>query len=78
MSKVGKWESGKLLGTKLLREARDRTYNRRGAFFAPTGNEDEYAKVNAGALQPMAPISEIDATEDDLRALGIGSALRGE
>lgn len=60
-------------------ETRDnKTYNRRGAFFAPTGNEDEYAKVNAGALQPIAPISEVDATEDDLRALGIGSALRGE
>ena len=49
---------------------------RKGSFFAPTGYEDEYARVNAETLSNKYTMA--DATEEELIALGIGTKLGGE
>ena len=54
-------------------EKKAKSFSRPGSFFAPTGYEDDYARINAGALNPIEEIPEAD--EEDLKALGIGSAL---
>ena len=55
-------------------EEKAKSFNRKGSYFTPTGNEDAYTKAN----QNVTGIDEDDAGEDELLALGIGTNIGGK